>query len=32
MATVRKTVTYTEQQDKWIIVQTETGEYINTSE
>ena len=32
MATVRKTVTFTEQQDKWIKAQIETGEYTNDSE
>lgn len=32
MATVRKTVTFTEQQDKWIKAQVEAGEYTNDSE
>lgn len=32
MATVRKTVTFTEQQDKWIKAQIESGEYTNDSE
>ena len=32
MATVRKTVTFTEQQDKWIKTQIEAGEYTNDSE
>ena len=32
MATVRKTVTFTEQQDKWIKAQIEAGEYTNDSE
>ena len=32
MATVRKTVTFTEQQDKWIKSWIEAGEYTNDSE
>lgn len=32
MATVRKTVTFTEQQDKWIKAQIEAGNYTNDSE
>ena len=32
MATVRKTVTFTKQQDKWIKAQIEAGEYTNDSE
>ena len=32
MATVRKTVTFTKQQDKWIKAQIESGEYTNDSE
>ncbi len=32
MATVRKTVTFTEQQDKWIKAQIEAGGYTNDSE
>ena len=32
MATVRKTVTFTEQQDKWIKSRIEAGEYTNDSE
>ncbi len=32
MATVRKTVTFTEQQDKWIKAQVEAGEFTNDSE
>ena len=32
MGTVRKTVTFTEQQDKWIKAQIEVGEYTNDSE
>lgn len=32
MATIRKTVTFTEQQDKWIKAQIEAGEYTNDSE
>jgi len=32
MATVRKTVTFTEQQDKWIKAQIEAGEFTNDSE
>lgn len=32
MATVRKTVTFTEQQDKWIRAQIEAGEFTNDSE
>ncbi len=32
MATVRKTVTFTEKQDKWIKAQIEAGEYTNDSE
>jgi len=32
MATVRKTVTFTEQQDKWIKAQIKAGKYTNDSE
>mgnify|MGYP003664522695 FL=1 len=32
MAIVRKTVTFTEQQDKWIKAQIEAGEFTNDSE
>jgi len=32
MATVRKTVTFTAQQDKWIKAQIEAGEFTNDSE
>lgn len=32
MGTVRKTVTFTEQQDKWIKAQIEAGEFTNDSE
>lgn len=32
MATVRKTLTFTEQQDKWIKAQIEAGEFTNESE
>ncbi len=32
MATIRKTVTFTEQRDKWIKAQIEAGEYTNDSE
>ncbi len=32
MAVVRKTVTFTEQQDKWIKAQIEAGEFTNDSE
>ena len=32
MSTVRKTVTFTEQQDKWIKSKIESGEYTNDSE
>jgi antitoxin ParD1/3/4 len=32
MATIRKTVTFTEQQDKWIKAQIKSGEYTNDSE
>lgn len=32
MSTVRKTVTFTEQQDKWIKSKIEAGEYTNDSE
>jgi antitoxin ParD1/3/4 len=32
MATIRKTVTFTEQQDKWIKAQIEAGEFTNDSE
>ena len=32
MATVRKTVTFTEQQDKWIKARIEAGEFTNDSE
>ena len=31
MTTVRKTVTFTEQQDKWIKAQIQAGEYTNDS-
>jgi len=32
MGTIRKTVTFTEQQDKWIKIQIEAGEFTNDSE
>ena len=32
MATIRKTVTFTEQQDHWIKAQIEAGEFTNDSE
>ncbi len=32
MATIRKTVTFTQQQDNWIKSQINTGEYTNDSE
>ena len=32
MPTIRKTVTFTEQQDKWIKAQIEAGDYTNDSE
>ncbi|WP_019951937.1 type II toxin-antitoxin system ParD family antitoxin [Kushneria aurantia] len=32
MATIRKTITLTEQQDAWITAQIETGRYTNDSE
>jgi antitoxin ParD1/3/4 len=32
MGTIRKTVTFTEQQDKWIKAQIEAGEFTNDSE
>ena len=32
MATIRKTVTFTEQQDKWIKAQIKVGDYTNDSE
>ncbi len=32
MATIRKTVTFTEQQDNWIKAQIESGEFTNDSE
>jgi antitoxin ParD1/3/4 len=32
MTTIRKTVTFTEQQDKWIKAQIEAGEFTNDSE
>ncbi|WP_416441989.1 type II toxin-antitoxin system ParD family antitoxin [Leeuwenhoekiella sp. A16] len=32
MSTVRKTVTFTEKQDKWIKAQIEAGEFTNDSE
>ena len=32
MTTIRKTVTFTEQQDKWIKAQIEAGDYTNDSE
>jgi len=32
MGTIRKTVTFTEQQDKWIKAQIESGEFTNDSE
>ena len=32
MGTIRKTVTFTDQQDKWIKTQIEAGEFTNDSE
>ena len=32
MATVRKSITFTEQQDTWIKLQIEEGNYTNDSE
>jgi antitoxin ParD1/3/4 len=32
MATIRKTLTFTDQQDKWIKAQIEAGEFTNESE
>ncbi|RLD24189.1 MAG: type II toxin-antitoxin system ParD family antitoxin [Bacteroidetes bacterium] len=32
MGTIRKTVTFTEKQDKWIKAQIESGEFTNDSE
>ena len=32
MATVRKTITLTEQQDNWVKAQIEAGDYTNDSE
>jgi antitoxin ParD1/3/4 len=32
MGTIRKTVTFTEQQDKWIKAQISAGEFTNDSE
>ena len=32
MATIRKTITFTEKQDKWIKSQIEAGEFTNDSE
>ena len=32
MGTIRKTVTFTNQQDKWIKAQIEAGEFTNDSE
>ena len=32
MATVRKTITLTEQQDRWIAAQIDAGHYTNDSE
>ncbi len=32
MGTVRKTVTFTDQQDKWIKLQISSGEFTNDSE
>ncbi len=32
MTTIRKTVTFTKQQDKWIKAQIEAGEFTNDSE
>jgi len=32
MSTIRKTVTFTKQQDKWIKAQIEAGEFTNDSE
>ncbi len=32
MKTIRKTVTFTEQQDKWIKQQIESGDFTNDSE
>ncbi len=32
MGTIRKTITFTDQQDKWIKTQIESGEFTNDSE
>lgn len=32
MGTVRKTITFTDQQDKWIKAQVSTGDFTNDSE
>ena len=32
MATIRKTITFTDQQDRWIKAQVEAGEFTNDSE
>ena len=32
MSTIRKTITFTEKQDKWIKSQIKSGEYTNDSE
>jgi antitoxin ParD1/3/4 len=32
MATIRKTITFTQQQDNWIKAQIEAGEFTNDSE
>lgn len=32
MATIRKTLTFTDQQDKWIKAQIDAGEFTNESE
>ena len=32
MATIRKSITFTEQQDNWIKSQIESGDYTNDSE
>ncbi|MGB7395335.1 MAG: type II toxin-antitoxin system ParD family antitoxin [Pricia sp.] len=32
MATIRKSITFTEQQDRWIKEQIEKGDYTNDSE
>ena len=32
MATIRKTITFTDQQDKWIKAQVTAGEFTNDSE